>query len=378
MNVLLIKQKIPSSPAFLIDQAQIQANLQVLVALREATGCKLLYSIKALPLIWLIDLIKDTLDGVAVSSLFEARLARERLGERGHIHITTPGLRQNEFVELGNYCTHIGFNSLQQFQTLHISDGSYLPGLRINTKLSYARDIRYDPCRAFSKLGIDINALHGDLPKEITGLHFHTVFGCSDFLPFEKNIKAIIPLLQRNPQLKWLNLGGGYLFPEISDLSPFIDQIKKIKSEFAVDIYLEPGKALLAQAGYLLTTVLDRFNSDGKTVLILDSSVNHHPEVFEYQMSPFLLEDAPGAKYSAILAGSSCMAGDIFGEYSFHCLPEIGDRVIFGNVGPYSLVKAQRFNGYNLPDIYRVDQDKPGLLKQYEYVDYRRQWQCFE
>jgi carboxynorspermidine decarboxylase len=127
----------------------------------------------------------------------------------------------------------------------------------------------------------------------------------------------------------------------------------------------------------LLTTVLDRFISDGKTVLILDTSVNHHPEVFEYQRKPALLDEDPQGSQSAILAGSTCLAGDLFGEYRFKQLPEVGEKLVFADVGAYSLIKASRFNGYALPAIYLCQQGELSLVKNDDYSDYRRQW-CME
>ncbi len=170
------------------------------------------------------------------------------------------------------------------------------------------------------------------------------------------------------------NLGGGYLFNKITDHGSVIKLIKQLKTEFAVEVYLEPGKAVVGNAGYLLTTVVDRFDSDGKTVLVLDTSVNHNPEVFEYQIKPLLLEEYPEEGQVAILAGLTCLAGDLFGEYRFKRLPEVDDRLVFSDIGAYSLIKANRFNGYNFPDIYRISHGRLCLNKRYEYEDYRKAW----
>lgn len=376
MNLTELKQLIPTTPTFLLDEDQVIANLQGLMALRRATGCRILYSMKALPLAALLELLAPHIDGISASSLFEAKLAREVMDESGSLHLTTPGLRLDEFAELSKLCSHISFNSLSQFQRLQNLNGGYSKGLRINPKLSFAADPRYDPCRKHSKLGVDIDLLANAMPEGIEGLHVHTVFGCRHFAPMEKTLATLLPLLRRQQALKWLNLGGGYLYNSITDLEPAIALIDGLKNNFGLEIFLEPGKSVVSDAAYLLTTVLDRFDSDGKTVLVLDTSINHHPEVFEYQRKPVLQEEtgANQAGYSAILAGSTCMAGDLFGEYRFERLPEVGERLLFGDCGAYSLIKANRFNGYNLPDIYRIRSGKAVLTKHYEFEDYRRQW----
>lgn len=374
MNRHELKQQIKQSPAFVLDLDQVQVNLQPLKRLAKASGCKVLYSMKALPLAALLTELKDQVDGISVSSLFEARLAKEIFAEQGSVHLTTPGLRPDEFVELAKLCSHISFNSVSQLQSLSGLASGFSKGLRINPKLSFAADRRYDPCRLHSKLGVDIDLLQQGLPETIEGLHFHTVFGQLDFQPLQAILTKLLPVFQQHAKLKWLNLGGGYLYHSIAEQAPLIELIQQLKKQFADQVYLEPGNGLVGNAGYLLTTVLDRFNSDGKIVCVLDTSVNHLPEVFEYQIKPLLLEEDAQAENSAILAGSTCLAGDLFGEYRFNDLPEVGDKLLFANVGAYSLIKAHRFNGYALPAVYLLRNGMPELIKADDYADYRRQW----
>ncbi len=364
-----------SSPAFIIDEQCIRNNLRSVSELRAESGCKVLYSMKALPLQSVLQLAKSCVDGIAVSSLFEARLAKEIMADQGSIHLTTPGIRADEMSELSRLCSHISFNSLGQMHRMTSVAEGYSSGLRLNPKLSFLTDPRFDPCRLHSKLGVDIHLFdQKTLPEQIEGLHIHTVFSCRDFSPLLTTVEKVNTVLLKNSRsIKWLNLGGGYLFSSIENRKPFIDMVRRLKQQFELDVYIEPGKAIVGQAGYLMSTVVDRFISDNKTIAILDTSVNHNPEVFEYQRPPRLLQQQEGG-YSVILAGSTCLAGDIFGEYSLRQLPEIGDRLVFKDLGAYSLIKANRFNGYNFPAIYSMNKQQLTRLKHYDYQDYRRQW----
>lgn len=374
-----LNHEISSSPAFVIDEPGIQRRLESLVELREASGCRVLYSIKALPLQSVLRLAAAELDGLSVSSLFEAKLARETIGDNGSIHLTTPGLRPAEFAKIGELCSHISFNSLTQWQSMSAIGGVFSAGLRLNPKMSFVDDRRYDPCRQHSKLGVDIDSLErGEWLEKIEGFHFHTVFSRKDFEPLLNIIERLKTRFDiKGSELKWLNMGGGYLYSQVSDRQPFIDLVKALKRDYGVTVYIEPGNDIVNQAGYLFSTVIDRFVSDGKTVVVLDTSINHIPEVFEYQKSPELVQCQPG-DIPVILAGSTCLAGDIFGEYGFKRIPAIGERIVFKNQGAYSLIKANRFNGYNLPDIYRWNGDNLTCLKQYDYRDYHHQWRVEE
>jgi len=369
------------TPAFVFDESHLSAIGRLLRQARTLSGCRMLYSVKALPFKPVLDLLAPWVDGFAVSSLHEARLAAP-LGLP--LHITTPGLRPAESAEIGALCRFVAFNSWEQFRRLEASVGEQASlGLRVNPGLSFLSDPRFDPCRPDSKLGIPLDeltqalALDGTIPARIKGLHFHTVFSSRSFAPLRETMAMIEQRLGADflARLDWINLGGGYLFERLEDLSGLIDAASDWRLRLGLDVFFEPGKAVAGRAGYLCATVIDRFRRDGKTVAVLDSTVNHHPEIFEYQKRPEPAWAEPDAGECAILAGCTCLAGDVFGEYRFERLPEVGERLCFADVGAYSLIKANRFNGYDLPAIYAWDGAKAlRLLKSPRFEDYRSQW----
>jgi len=368
-------QLIPaSSPAFVIDKSIILKAADNLNYLRNNSGCRVLYSIKALPFLPLLRWLQPSVDGFSVSSLFEAKLAHSVLNAEQSIHLVTPGIRRDEQSELSQICSHISFNSLTQKKHF-IGSSVVSKGLRINPKLSFSNDVRFDPCRLYSKLGVDITALIKNDFNEIEGIQIHTVFSQRDFISLLKTLDKVERYLADIfPQLKWINLGGGYLLQEVADLSPLIELIVRLKQTYQLEVYIEPGKDIVNNALSLVTTVIDCFESDGKRVAVLDSSINHNPEVFEFQRAPTVLQADNEGEHSAILAGSTCLAGDIFGEYKFNKPLQIGDKITFAQVGAYTLVKANRFNGYNFPDIYSLDKGELERLKHYDYDNYRQQW----
>ncbi len=379
MDFQVIKDRVSSSPAFVLDADTLIDSLSGLASLRQQCGVQVLYALKALPLSSVLELAKPYVDGYSVSSLFEAQLAYEHLSGAGNIHLTTPGIRQDEWSDLKRYVTHISFNSLTQHQRFSEKDIASLSlGLRINPKQSFLDDERFDPCRRYSKLGVSIDELWQSADfEQIKGLHIHTVFSMTKYTPLLETIAKLRKYFGKElAKLEWLNLGGGYVFEQIKDHSPFVTAINKLRADYNLEVYIEPGKGIVGHAGHLVATVIDSFVSDGKTIAIMDTSINHNPEVFEYQRQPFLHEHDPKGGYSAILAGCTCLAGDVFGEYRFNKPLKLGDKLVFKDVGAYSLIKANRFNGYQLPDIY-LHQDKHlKAIKQDSYQDYRRQWQA--
>ena len=261
-------------------------------------------------------------------------------------------------------------------------------GLRVNPQLSLLSDERYDPCRRASKLGVPIGFLERvqreqpDLLDGLTGLHVHTNCDSARFSQLANTVdvlhRRLGPTLAR---CGWVNLGGGYLFDESSDLCQLWSAIELLSTNYRLRVFLEPGAAVVRKCGSLVASVVDLFESDDCQVAILDTSVNHMPEVFEYQFEPEVLHHRAGSAHRYSLAGSTCLAGDMFGEYEFDEPLDMGSRVIFCNMGSYTVVKAHCFNGVPLPSIYSLSAGGvPTLEQTFSYGDFRRRarwrWRC--
>src|SRR5262249_5272110 len=131
------------------------------------------------------------------------------------------------------------------------------------------------------------------------------------------------------------------------------------------------GATFVRDAGYIVATVIDRLTADGREVAVLDTTVSHMPEVFEYQFEPEVLGHDDEAEHEYILAGCTCLAGDVFGVYGFDEPLEVGSRVVFTEVGAYTLVKSHMFNGINLPTIYAwTESGEVVLKKSFSYHDF--------
>ena len=376
------------TPAFVYDEQVIHRLLDYTVPLRVGGRCRVLFAIKSFSFAPALAVMAPRLDGFAASSLFEARLARDVIGDAGTVHITTPGLRGDELDEIGTLCDYIAFNSLSQWEMRSplLREGANC-GLRVNPQLSFADDSRYDPCRPHSKLGVPLDELADVLRDEsarldgVGGLLVHSNCDSPDFGELRATVERVrgrIPgLLER---AEWVNLGGGYLFEDdggepgqnLDDLCRTIDGLR---SDFGVQVFIEPGSGLIRAAGYFVATVLDMFGSDGATVAVLDTSVNHMPEVFEYGFQPDAVGHDDEGAHEYLLAGCTCLAGDLFGTYRFSQPLRVGDRVVFGNSGSYTLSKASMFNGVALPWVYALTTGGELALRgQPSYREFAARW----
>ena len=370
------------TPAFIVDEQQLLTDAELAARAINGRDTRLLFAMKSFSIFPALQSLSGNVSGFHASSLFEAKMARAILGTKGLVHVTTPGLRPEEFSELCELCDYISFNSLSQWQAFsQLTQPETKCGLRINPQLSLIQDARYDPCRRYSKLGVALTQLESilsDAPQQlrgISGLLVHSncdatqMTGLLDTLELLES--RIQPLLEN---LVWLNLGGGYLFNDATDIDKLQDAIHRMEERYSFQLLFEPGAAISRKAGYFIATVLDLFESDGASVAVLDTTVNHMPEVFEYQFEPDIVGEISQGGHSYLLTGSTCLAGDIFGQYAFKDTLQIGSRIIFENAGAYTMVKANMFNGINLPNIYMLEKTgNLSLVKRFSYDDYLTQ-----
>ena len=373
-----------ATPAFVYEDAFIRSRCEHLKQIADRAGCKLLYSVKALTLPWVLELIAPYVQGFSVSSLFEAVTAQKFLRKEGTIHITTPGLRPDEVRKISEVCDYLSFNSISQWlrHKDDLADDLEI-GLRVNPEVSFLDDPRYDPCRAYSKLGASTYDVKAALARSsrsslgLSGLLIHNNCNSPDsqelLMTVQKLENELDQFLQNS---QWINLGGGYLFDKDSaNQDAFDEAVGSLKSKHGLEVFIEPGSAFVRDAGFLVSTVLDLTENNGKSIAILDTTVNHLPESFEYEWRPDVLSDIEGGRYPYIIAGSTCLAGDVFGEYAFDEPLMIGSTVVMYGVGAYNLVKAHTFNGLPLPSIYSLGSGgEVTLMKRFTLEEQSLRW----
>ena len=365
------------TPALIYDERKLHYLMDCVLEAQQRSGCRLLYAVKAAAFSDVLEFLNARIDGFAVSSLFEARLIRNLFAE-AEIHFTAPGIRSDQASELSELCDFVSLNSGTQVERLGIAFGRRSSiGIRINTRISSVDDHRYDPCKVSSKLGIPIEEVTDVLacsPVELEGLHFHTNADSTDFGELLANVEALVSAIPNSRSFKWVNLGGGYLF-EDAPLEPLVHAADLIRSRLGAEVFVEPGAGLVRSAGFLIATVLDIFKVDGSRVVVLDTTVNHMPEVFEFSYKPDVIGQVEAGSFECILAGSTCLSGDIFGTFRFADPLEIGSRVVFEEAGAYTLAKAHRFNGVNLPEIGLLTEDGRYISRKvYSYLDFTSYW----
>lgn len=365
------------TPCYVIDENIIEENCKVLADVMKKTGCHVLLAQKAFSNFALYPLIGKYLSGTTASGLYEARLGREEMGRENHVF--APAYKDEDMDELVKICDHIVFNSISQLEKHKEKCRNVSIGIRVNPEFSTQNGHEiYDPCGKGSRLGVTANLLRNADLTGIDGLHFHTLCeqNSDDLKKTLDVVEEKFDFLLR--KVKWVNFGGGHhITRKDYDVELLCDCITHIKEKYNVKVYIEPGEAVALNAGYFITTVLDKVKNSGITCLILDGSAAcHMPDVLEMPYTPPLSEgsiiETPEKEFDYRLGGNTCLAGDIIGNYRFDHDVQIGERLTFGDMAIYSMVKNNTFNGIPLPSIYSMDRNGDcRLIKSFGYNDFK-------
>ncbi len=370
--------KLAPSPAYVIDLGRLRHNLAVLAEVQQRSGAKILFALKAFSFWPVFPLIARTLKGVCASSPWEARLGREEFG--GEVHSFSAAFKEADVKELLSISDHLVFNSfaqLERFRPLwQETKGRVSIGLRVNPQHSEGAVPLYDPCAPKSRLGIPRAEFDGRCLDGVDGLHFHTL--CEQL--FEPLARTAVVFEEKFgeflPQMKWVNLGGGHhITREGYDIDGLTRLIHHFQDRYGVDVYLEPGEAVVIGTGLLVGEVLDLVHNEVDNAILDVSATCHMPDVLEMPYRPEIYgAGAPREKpFTYRLGGPSCLAGDVVGDWSFDRPLRVGSRLAFEDMAHYTTVKTTTFNGIQHPHLctYEPTTGKLTVVRRFDYSDFR-------
>ncbi|WP_461101538.1 carboxynorspermidine decarboxylase [Spirosoma koreense] len=381
MNTTLLQQltkgsSIPS-PCFILEEAKLRRNLELIDSVQKAAGVTIILALKGFSMYSAFPLVREYLSGATASSLNEIKLVNDYMGVQAHTYI--PAYRDDEFDEIVECSSHLTFNSWTQWERFkdRVAGNTVSCGIRVNPQYSEVATDMYNPCVPGSRLGATRDQLPDQLPEGLEGIHFHTLCE-NDSFTLERTLEALESrfgdLLH---QAKWVNFGGGHLMTRIGyDTDHMVGLLTAFRQKYNVDVILEPGSAIAWQTGVLASTVLDVLDSQGIQVAILDTSfAAHMPDTLEMPYKPRILDsyhEPVADKPTYRLGGMTCLAGDFIGDYSFDKPLQIGDKLVFDDMIHYTMVKTTTFNGVNLPAIGIWKEDNSfQLVRTYGYESFK-------
>lgn len=373
------------TPCYVVSENHLEKNLKILNEVQKETGCKILLAMKGFSMFSVFPLIRKYLSGSEASSVNEARLGFEEF--KKEVHTFSPSYTEKNIKDYIKYSDHLIFNSFSQWnkfsaliKTSARRGKKVSCGIRVNLEHSESDIEIYNPSRPDSQFGVKkINFEEGNLDG-IEGLHFHNLCELNADALF-RSLKVFEEKFGKFlSQMKWVNFGGGHhITRDDYDLELLKKTILDFKQKYPhLEVYLEPGEAIVLNGGVLVGSVIDIFKNT-KNIAVLDVSATcHMPDVLEIPYLPHILgadicqSSTLATSNTYKLVGPSCLTGDIIGEYSFKENLKIGDKLVFLNMAIYTMVKNNTFNGINLPNIAILDKKgKIKIIKKFNYTDFK-------
>jgi carboxynorspermidine decarboxylase len=368
------------NPCYVIEEALLRKNLEKIKWVSEQANVEIILAFKGFSLWKVFPIVREYISGATASGANEATLAFEEMNTLAHTY--SPAFTESDFQQVLQASSHITFNSLNQFELfrnrIKSFDRKISVGLRINPEYSEVKTELYNPCAPGTRLGITADQIGYGIPDGVEGLHFHTLCESSSY-DLEKTLKAFETRFGKFlHQLKWINMGGGHLMTNKDyDLNHLVQVLKSFKTRWKnLRIILEPGSAFAWETGFLLASVVDIVENRGiKTAILNVSFTAHMPDCLEMPYQPKIrgayreaVEDMPTYR----MGGSSCLAGDYMGDWSFDHFLKPGEPILFEDMIHYTLVKSTMFNGVAHPSV-GIWSDEKGftLLRKFGYADYK-------
>ncbi|MBP7088873.1 MAG: carboxynorspermidine decarboxylase [Candidatus Omnitrophica bacterium] len=358
------------TPYYLINEDKLLKNLKTIEYIKNHSGAKFVLALKCFSTWGVFKLIKKYLDGTTSSSLYEVRLGYEKFGKEVHAYSVAFSLP--ELKEIKSYADKIIFNSLSQLRRYYKYVKTLEIGIRVNPQISYSPFDLANPARKYSRLGVINKKSLLKIAPLISGAMFH--FNCenNNF----KNLSSQIDIISDRykdllKSLKWVSLGGGIYFTKDNyPLDKFCQKLKQFKDRFNVQVYLEPGEAVVTESSELVTKVLDIVHNEIDIAIVDSSTEAHMLDLLVYHTSAKIKNFSKG-RFKYLIAGRSCLAGDIFGVYKFKNRLKVGDIVRISDAAGYTMVKKNWFNGLAMPSIVvKKLNGSIKVIRSFSYQDY--------
>ena len=359
-----------TTPYYIINEKRLLRNLQIMQQIREQAGVRFVLALKCFSTWSVFDLMRQYMDGTTSSSLFEARLGHEKFG--GETHAYCVGYSPEDVSALAGFADKIIFNSVSQLETYYPQVQNKPLGLRVNPGFSCSHFDLADPARRYSRLGVVGRKALQEQVARLSGLMFHYNCENDDLATFSSQLDQIgADYGDILMQMSWVSLGGGlYFTKEGYPVDDFSKKLAEFAARYKVQVYLEPGESAITGSTELVTRVVDIVHNE-IDIAIVDSSVEAHMlDLLIYRLSG-KLEDEPATGHKYMIAGRSCLAGDVFGTFHFKERLKIGDEIRFADAAGYTMVKKNWFNGLQMPAIAvrRLD-NRIDCIRNFSYNDF--------
>lgn len=376
------------TPLYVYHAEKIKEQYEKLTSAFSILDTKFFYASKALTNINILRYIKNIGCNADCSSSNEVKLALHAGFKPSRILYTSNGISFEEIEEVAAAGVHINIDSLSNLEKFGKKfGGTYPVGVRIRPNIMAGGNLKISTGHNTSKFGIpvqqiaEIEKIMQDTDVCIHALHIHTGSDIKDADVFVKGIEVLFELIPHFPDLKIIDLGGGFKVPYKPDESevnmPLLAQ--KIKETFDshpqtqnrnLQLWFEPGKFIVSESGYLLTTVAVLKDTGDITFAGVDSGLNHliRPMMYDAYHHIVNISNAAGVEKKYWVTGNICETDNFAADRTLNEIRE-GDVLAILNGGAYGFEMSSNYNSRYKPAEVLVIEGKARLIRKRDEFD---------
>lgn len=364
------------TPLYVYDSSAMARQVERLKIAFTGLPVKFFYAAKALTNINILKFFHSQGTSVDCSSINEVRLARLAGVPPENILYTSNSISFREIGDAADEGVKINIDSLSNLKKFGKKFGhSYPVGIRLRPNIMAGGNLKISTGHDKSKFGIPIDQVEdilqvvGEFNIHVSVLHIHTGSGISDVEMYMKGIRILFELIHRFPEAEAVDLGGGFKVPfEEGDKEVDIDLLaQKIKEEVDeyrkntgrnLEIWFEPGKFFVSEAGYLVVSVNVLKETSQVTFAGVNSGFNHliRPMFYGAYHHVDNLTNPGGPLKNYAVVGQICETDTFAWD---RAIPEIreGDLLSFRNAGAYGFEMSSNFNSRLRPAEVMLERD---------------------
>jgi diaminopimelate decarboxylase len=376
------------TPLYLYDAAKIVQQLNTLQTAFAESDVKVKYATKALTNLSILKLLKKNGSGIDVVSVNEAQLAMRAGFEPKDIMFTSNSVGIDEIAQAVDFGVHINLDNLSILEKFGQKYGNKYPCcLRLNPSIMAGGNLKISTGHSNSKFGIpveqmdDIKTLVAKYTININGLHIHTGSEIKDVDVFMKMADILFDLAEGFLDLKFLDFGGGFkvAYKQDDHVTNIPELGQKLNAAFAafhqktgrkLELWIEPGKFIVSEAGYLLSTVTIVKNNPTITFVGLDTGLNHliRPMMYDAYHELVNVSNPTGEEKKYTVVGNICETDTLASNRGLNEVRE-GDIIAIKNAGAYGFSMASNYNSRFRPAEVLVYQGKAHLIRKRETLE---------
>ena len=388
------------SPLYVYDLALVKQRAQELKEVITWPKFQPLYAMKANSCPAIIAALNEQGYGIDAVSPGEVALALRAGVPAERILLTENNMTDAEMFQAVEQGVVITCGSLDRLERLARQTSAKQVAVRINPRVGDSEHAHTLTAGPLTKFGIhhsqidEILRIERETGIEVVGCHMHIGSNVLNAAVYGQAMEVLLAAAGQLPHLQFIDFGGGLGVPYHEDQAPLDlaavgqcadDMMAAFCQQYGreLEMRLEPGRFLVAEAGTLLTCVTsvktnpaegepgEEDYAPARTFIGCDSGFNHLIRPCMYgSYHPIENISRPLAEPQVVdVVGNVCESGDIFARDRLLPLPQEGDMLAIGFAGAYGASMASTYNTRSLPAEVVIDQGRSQLARRRRSLD---------